>query len=44
MLAGDRIIRGIPDWVKYSGMNQLALVSVWNILLVMLFIELSEIP
>jgi hypothetical protein len=28
MLAGDRIIRGIPDWVKYSGMNQLALVSV----------------
>jgi uncharacterized protein YjbI with pentapeptide repeats len=22
MLLGDRIIRGIPDWVKYSGMKQ----------------------
>ncbi|MEI6598526.1 MAG: pentapeptide repeat-containing protein [bacterium] len=28
MLLGDRIIRGIPDWVKYSGMKQIALVSV----------------
>jgi len=28
MLLGDRIIRGIPDWVKYSGMKKLALVSV----------------
>ena len=24
MLLGDRIIRGIPDWVKYSGMKQVA--------------------
>ena len=23
MLAGDRIIRNIPDWVKYSGLNKL---------------------
>jgi Pentapeptide repeats (8 copies) len=23
MLAGDRIIRGIPHWVKYSGMKQI---------------------
>ena len=22
MLVGDRIIRGIPDWVKYSGLRQ----------------------
>ena len=28
MLAGDRIIRGIPDWVKYSGMKQIATESV----------------
>jgi predicted XRE-type DNA-binding protein len=28
MLVGDRIIRGIPDWVKYSGLKQIALVSV----------------
>ena len=24
MLVGDRIIRNIPDWVKYSGMKQLS--------------------
>ena len=24
MLLGDRIIRGIPNWVKYSGMKQVA--------------------
>ena len=23
MLLGDRIIRGIPDWVKYSGLKQI---------------------
>ena len=23
MLVGDRIIRGIPDWVKYSGLKQI---------------------
>jgi Pentapeptide repeats (8 copies) len=23
ILAGDRIIRGIPDWVKYSGLKQI---------------------
>ena len=28
MLVGDRIIRNIPDWVKYSGLKQIALVSV----------------
>ena len=28
MLLGDRIIRGIPDWVKYSGMKQVAAVIV----------------
>ena len=28
ILAGDRIIRGIPDWVKYSGIKQIELVSV----------------
>ena len=28
MLVEDRIIRNIPDWVKYSGMKQVALVSV----------------
>ena len=28
MLLGDRIIRSIPHWVKYSGMKQVALVSV----------------
>ena len=28
MLVEDRVIRGIPDWVKYSGMKQVALVSV----------------
>ena len=28
ILAGDRIIRNIPHWVKLSGMKQLALVSV----------------
>ncbi len=28
MLVEDRIIRGIPDWVKYSGMKQVALVNV----------------
>jgi len=28
MLVGDRIIRNIPDWVKLSGMKQIALVSV----------------
>ena len=26
MLLGDRIIRNIPDWVKYSGMKQVATV------------------
>jgi hypothetical protein len=26
MLLGDRIIRGIPDWVKYSGLKQVATV------------------
>ena len=26
ILVGDRIIRNIPDWVKYSGMKQVALV------------------
>jgi len=24
MLAGDRIIRNIPDWVKYSGLKQVS--------------------
>ena len=28
MLAGDRIIRNIPDWVKYSGLKQIASESV----------------
>jgi hypothetical protein len=28
ILAGDRIIRGIPDWVKYSGMKQIESESV----------------
>jgi len=28
ILAGDRIIRGIPDWVKYSGLKQAATESV----------------
>jgi hypothetical protein len=28
MLLGDRIIRGIPDWVKYSGLKQAAAESV----------------
>jgi hypothetical protein len=28
MLLGDRIIRGIPHWVKYSGMKQIATESV----------------
>ena len=28
ILAGDRIIRGIPHWVKYSGMKQVAAVIV----------------
>jgi uncharacterized protein YjbI with pentapeptide repeats len=28
ILVGDRIIRNIPDWVKYSGIKQVALVSV----------------
>ena len=28
MLLGDRIIRGIPDWVKYSGLKQIASESV----------------
>ena len=28
MLLGDRIIRSIPHWVKYSGLKQVALVSV----------------
>jgi len=28
ILAGDRIIRGIPDWVKYSGMKQVVTESV----------------
>ena len=28
MLVGDRIIRNIPDWVKYSGMKQVATESV----------------
>ena len=28
MLLGDRIIRGIPDWVKYSGLKQIATESV----------------
>ena len=28
MLVGDRIIRNIPDWVKYSGMKQAATESV----------------
>jgi Pentapeptide repeats (8 copies) len=28
MLAGDKIIRGIPDWVKYTGLRQIELVSV----------------
>jgi len=28
MLLGDRIIRGIPDWVKYSGLKQVATESV----------------
>ena len=28
ILVGDRIIRNIPHWVKYSGLNQLSLVSV----------------
>ena len=28
ILAGDRIIRNIPDWVKYSGMKQVAAVIV----------------
>ena len=28
MLVEDRVIRGIPHWVKYSGMKQVALVSV----------------
>jgi hypothetical protein len=28
MLLGDRIIRGIPDWVKYSGLRQVATESV----------------
>ena len=28
ILAGDRIIRNIPHWVKLSGMKQIALVSV----------------
>jgi len=28
MLVGDRIIRNIPDWVKYSGMKQVAAVIV----------------
>jgi hypothetical protein len=28
MLLGDRIIRGIPDWVKYSGLKQNASESV----------------
>ncbi len=28
MLLGDRIIRNIPDWVKYSGMKQIATESV----------------
>ena len=26
MLLGDRIIRGIPDWVKYTGLKQVATV------------------
>ena len=26
MLAGDRIIRNIPDWVKYTGLKQIATV------------------
>ena len=29
MLLGDRIIRSIPNWVKYSGMKQVATESVW---------------
>ena len=28
MLLGDRIIRNIPDWVKYSGLKQIASESV----------------
>lgn len=28
MLPGDRIIRNIPDWVKYSGLKQIASESV----------------
>ena len=28
MLLGDRIIRGIPDWVKYTGLKQIASESV----------------
>jgi len=28
ILAGDRIIRGIPEWVKLSGMKQAATESV----------------
>ena len=28
MLLGDRIIRGIPNWVKYSGIKQIATESV----------------
>ena len=28
MLAGDRIIRNIPDWVKYSGLKQIESESV----------------
>ena len=28
MLLGDRIIRGIPDWVKYTGLRQIATESV----------------
>ena len=28
MLAGDRIIRNIPDWVKYTGLKQIASESV----------------
>ena len=28
MLLGDRIIRGIPDWVKYTGLRQIASESV----------------
>ena len=28
MLAGDRIIRNIPDWVKYTGLKQVAAVII----------------